>query len=124
MLKTIIIAVVVLVACAAAFLFLQTPKNVGDPSKFNRAFSTSEQETLRTTQITPQELSDANGENGHLAWIAINGVVYDVTGAKDWQAPKWHHGVTPGGDVTEAFLTSGHGVEHIAGLTVIGTYTP
>lgn len=44
----------------------------------------------QTTRVfTLQELATYNGQNGQPAYIAVDGVVYDVTGQPDW--PMGNH---------------------------------
>lgn len=53
--------------------------------------------------FTPQELSQHDGENGKPGYIAINDIVYDVSGVQLLKDGR-HHGVTPGSDVTDLFV--------------------
>ena len=41
--------------------------------------------------FTKDELAKYNGQNGQPAYVAIKGVVYDVSGKAAWQGGK-HHG--------------------------------
>ena len=41
--------------------------------------------------FTKDELAKYNGQNGQPAYVAIKGVVYDVSGQAAWQGGK-HHG--------------------------------
>lgn len=49
--------------------------------------------------FTLQELASFDGKNGNSAYVAVDGVVYDVTGSDDW----------PGGDHTPCNLDAAAG---------------
>lgn len=59
-----------------------------------------------TRQVLPrytiEELSKFNGVGGELAYVAINGTIYDVTSIKKWQSGT-HYGLMAGKDLTEFF---------------------
>lgn len=70
--------------------------------------------------FTAASLSKYNGQNGKPAYVAVNGVVYDVT-----HAPKWHNGqhvsgITAGQDLTQAIADSPHGTSVLKNLPVVG----
>ena len=67
--------------------------------------------------FTLQELAQHDGQNGTPAYLAINGVVYDVTTVQLLNDGR-HHGVTPGNDVTDQFV---HNKAILNRLQVIGT---
>ncbi|MHB1152376.1 MAG: cytochrome b5 domain-containing protein [Eubacteriales bacterium] len=52
--------------------------------------------------FTPQTLARYNGQNGFPAYVAINGVVYDVTNIPQW-AGAVHFSLTPGKDLTPEY---------------------
>jgi predicted heme/steroid binding protein len=53
--------------------------------------------------FTPQELSQFDGQNGNPGYIAINGIIYDVSEVQLLKDGR-HHGVIPGSDVTDLFV--------------------
>lgn len=69
--------------------------------------------------FTLSELKQYNGKNGNPAYIAVNGVVYDVTNAKDWSGGS-HHGYAAGQDLTQAIQQSPHGTSVLKSLPIIG----
>jgi predicted heme/steroid binding protein len=50
-----------------------------------------------------KDLAGYDGQNGAPGYIAIRGIVYDVTGVQLLKDGR-HHGVTPGNDVTDLFV--------------------
>lgn len=69
--------------------------------------------------FTLNELKKYNGQNGEPAYVAVDGTVYDVTNAKDWQNGT-HHGFSAGQDLTQAIKQSPHGTSVLSGLPVVG----
>lgn len=55
-----------------------------------------------TKSFTKQELAAYNGKNGSPAYVAVNGIVYDVTGSAAWGAAT-HFGLSAGNDLTAQF---------------------
>jgi predicted heme/steroid binding protein len=67
------------------------------------------------------ELATYNGDNGALAYIAVNGTVYDVTNAAEWEN-GWHKGMhLAGTDCTAAFADSPHSLSFLNSLPIVGT---
>ncbi|HPF87875.1 MAG TPA: cytochrome b5 domain-containing protein [Candidatus Limiplasma sp.] len=72
-------------------------------------------------RMTREELAQYDGKNGNPAYIAVDGVIYDVTNVPPWAGGN-HNGFTAGQDLTEEIKTvSPHGVSKLNGLTVVGT---
>lgn len=70
--------------------------------------------------FTLEELSEFNGKDGKPAYIAVDGVVYDVTDAGPWENGD-HNGFEAGKDLTEEIKNiSPHGVSKLKGLPVVG----
>lgn len=70
--------------------------------------------------LTAEELAKYNGVDGREAYVAINGVIYDVTDANDWSAGK-HYGVSAGKDLTSSFDTCHEEQQkYIESLPVVG----
>lgn len=69
--------------------------------------------------FTLEELKKYNGENGNLAYIAVDGTVYDVTNSKKWKSGK-HCNVSAGKDLSKEMETSPHGKEALKKLPMVG----
>ncbi|MDO5038362.1 cytochrome b5 domain-containing protein [Clostridium sp.] len=71
-------------------------------------------------EFTLGELSKYNGKNNNLAYVAIDGTVYDVTGVTGFNE-NGHFGVKAGTDVTESFYECHKGDKSIlSNLRIIG----
>lgn len=71
-------------------------------------------------ELTVEELTQYDGKDGQPAYIAIDGVIYDVTDVPQWKDGE-HNGFTAGNDLTEEIKTiSPHGVSKLKGLPVVG----
>ena len=55
------------------------------------------------------ELKTHDGKNGHTAYVALNGKVYDVTNVPAWKGGKHHKGMVAGADLTPFINSSPHG---------------
>ena len=81
------------------------------------------------TEQTPEEfpvftadtLAKYDGKDGNPAYVAINGVVYDVTAVPNWTGGL-HNGNTAGMDLTSALGKSPHGEKVLTDLPIVGTY--
>lgn len=70
--------------------------------------------------FTLDELAQYDGKNGNDAYVAVDGIVYDVTNAAKWQNGS-HYGVQAGTDCTTAISRSPHGTSVLDGLPIVGT---
>ena len=70
--------------------------------------------------LTLEELAKYNGKDGQPAYIAVDGVIYDVSNVPQW-ANGQHNGFEAGNDLSEEIKTiSPHGVSKLNGLPVVG----
>ena len=73
-----------------------------------------------TSDISISELGVYDGQNGNPAYVAVDGVVYDVTDNEAWAGGE-HVGEFPAGnDYTEEILSSPHGESVLENLPVVG----
>jgi predicted heme/steroid binding protein len=71
-------------------------------------------------EFTVDELKTFNGKNGHPAYIAVDGNVYDVTNVPSWSGGI-HQGYRAGQDLTDPIKNnSPHGVSKLKGIPIVG----
>ena len=76
-------------------------------------------ETTEELMLTLQELEAYNGENGAKAYVAYEGVIYDVTGVTQWKTGS-HGGNMVGTDITEKLNSAPHGVSKLDEVMAVG----
>lgn len=69
--------------------------------------------------FTPKTLARYNGQNGYPSYVAINGVVYDVTNIPQW-AGATHFSLTPGKDLTPEYTLCHNMREILYKLPTVG----
>ena len=75
-------------------------------------------------EFTVQELSQYNGKNGNPAYVAVNGIVYDLSNVVQWAGGS-HFGLNAGQDHTIEFAGCHLGMtERLQGLPVVGILLP
>ena len=70
--------------------------------------------------FTLEELAQYNGKNGNPAYVAVNGIVYDVTDVPAWEFLE-HFGVSAGNDLTTEFELCHGSPLILESLPVMGT---
>lgn len=71
-----------------------------------------------------EKLAEFNGQDGANAYVAVDGVVYNLTNSAAWTNGE-HNGVKAGTDATEAFKNSPHAEQteaFLAKLPVVGQF--
>lgn len=72
--------------------------------------------------FSQEELAEFDGQDGNRAYVAVDGVVYDMTNISAWEGGE-HNGVQAGTDATDAFMNeSPHEAEFLETLPVAGKY--
>lgn len=77
----------------------------------------------QTHTFTPDDLKNYNGQNGKPAYVAVNGLVYDVTNSDLWKAGvhKYCSDTTyAGADYSELINSSPHGADILKSFPVVG----
>jgi predicted heme/steroid binding protein len=81
---------------------------------------TSTETSTEPLSLTLEELAEFDGKNGKPAYIAVSGVIYDVTNSSRWTGGQ-HNGFLAGRDLTTQIQTlSPHGVSVLNGLPIVG----
>ena len=76
--------------------------------------------TAGELELTLEELAKYNGQNGQPAYVAVDGIIYDVTNAEPWKSGL-HNGFTAGKDLTNEIKTiSPHGVSKLQLVPKVG----
>lgn len=71
-------------------------------------------------ELTLEELAKYDGQEGRPAYVAVDGIIYDVTNVKPWAGGK-HNGFQAGKDLTKEIKTvSPHGVSRLQGVSQVG----
>lgn len=71
-------------------------------------------------ELTLEELAAYDGKNGNPAYVAVDGVIYEVTDVKAWNNGE-HNGYAAGQDLTDVISKAPHGDSVLKDLTVVGT---
>ena len=95
------------------------------PTASTTAGSTVSSQTAGSElQLTLEELSQYTGQNGKPAYIAVDGVIYDVTNVPQWKNGG-HNGFSAGKDLTKEIKTvSPHGISKLNGVPALGKLKP
>ncbi len=73
-----------------------------------------------TLELTLDQLKQFNGKDGNPAYIAVDGIIYDVTNERKWSNGT-HEGYGAGKDLTDAIKNkSPHGTKILNGVPVVG----
>ena len=73
-----------------------------------------------TLELTLDQLKQYDGKNGNPAYVAVDGVIYDVTNEPQWKNGE-HNGYSAGNDLTDIIKNkSPHGVTQLKGIPVVG----
>jgi predicted heme/steroid binding protein len=80
-----------------------------------------EEETTQTTVFNAQTLANYDGREGRAAYIAIDGVVYDVTSSPRWPNGQ-HNGFQAGQDLSRQIPQNHRADMRFERFPVVGTY--
>jgi len=69
--------------------------------------------------LSMDELSQFDGKDGNKSYIAVDGIIYDVSDVPQWIGGM-HRGFTAGMDVTDEVNKSPHGVSKLKGIKIVG----
>ena len=72
-----------------------------------------------SVEFTLEELSRYDGKDGKPAYIAVDGIVYDVTDHPSWNEGM-HSSVAAGQDISQQLKEAPHGESKLEGLKIVG----
>jgi predicted heme/steroid binding protein len=78
-------------------------------NEINSEYST---EKLPEQEFTLEELAEYNGTNGKPPYVAINGIVYDMSHIRPW-ASGTHFGLSAGNNLTAQFMGCHRGAQSV-----------
>lgn len=84
-------------------------------------FQTTQENNRDTNVFDAESIKAFDGKNGAKTYIAVDGVVYDVSEIPYWKNGQ-HHGVFAGRDVSLEFKFSPHTNDILNQAKVVGTY--
>jgi predicted heme/steroid binding protein len=117
--KALFIIVALILIFTVGYYIFKPKTEESEAEKLNRVISSEEQLIMAENVFSKEKLAQYNGKNGMEAYIAINGIVYDVS--KKWKNGQ-HHGLEAGKDLTKEFLESPHGHKTLGKLKIVGQY--
>ncbi len=110
--KNQIVIIVICLICFSIVAVCLVYKNSPAPQQ-----SQAERIAQANTRVfTLEELRKYDGQNGNPAYIAINGIVYDVTKDRHWKNGS-HHDFSAGKDLTADFP---HKASILAKVPIVG----
>ena len=96
-------------------------EETSDEESTEQETSNEESADEATLELTLEELSEYDGKDGNRAYVAVEGVIYDVTDLDEWQNGM-HNGVEAGNDLTDEIMNqSPHGTSTLSQAEVVGT---
>jgi len=82
--------------------------------------SEEEEATEEMLELTLAELSEYDGKDGNRAYVAVEGIIYDVTDLGAWNNGM-HNGVSAGKDLTDEIMNqSPHGTSTLSRAEKVG----
>lgn len=75
---------------------------------------------VTTLELTLEDLKAFNGQNGQPAYVAVDGIIYDMSDSNFWKNGQ-HNGFQAGQDLTEVIKNqSPHGVKNLERVPKVG----
>lgn len=108
------IAGLLLVACA--------PDTVEDSETTSSESVSVSSSAAEMQTFTLEELSQYTGKDGQPGYVAVDGVVYDVTNVETWKDGEHQMGLTAGNELSEEINSSPHGKQVLEGLPIVGEF--
>ena len=104
-----------------AVFFMFAGCSANDAAPTDAADTKTEDMTANTQEmnLTIEELKQYNGQDGMPAYVAYDGVIYDVSDDPQWTTGT-HGGNMAGTDITEKLNNAPHGTSKLNGLDEVG----
>ncbi len=116
--RAFLIAVAIFLLLMSTGCTPQPPTNAASDSAQPTAASDSTQSPQ--LELTLEELAAYDGKGGNPAYIAVDGVIYDVSGSSRWRNGE-HNGYSAGQDLTEQIKSiSPHGLSVLTRMPAVG----
>lgn len=103
-----------LVACA--------PDTVEDSETTSSESVSVSSSAAEMQTFTLEELSQYTGKDDQPGYVAVDGVVYDVTNVEAWKDGEHQMGLTAGNELSEEINSSPHGKQVLEGLPIVGEF--
>lgn len=110
-----ILVLVLMVGCTTS------NDNVDDTAMEDKTVETTTDTSMEEgeLELTLEELKQYDGQNGNPAYVAVDGIIYDVTTFAKWAGGK-HNGHFAGNDLSNVIDTAPHGRSKLKILPVVG----
>ncbi len=99
----------------------ESSSNTDNATTTTQSATSTTDSTTSSQTFTLEDLKQYNGQNGAAAYVAVDGIVYDVTNAKGWENGEHQSGIVAGADLTDDLAKSPHGDSVLGDLPVVGT---
>ena len=77
---------------------------------------------MNDTIFNQKTLAQFNGQDGQPAYVAVDGIVYDLSEIGPWAGGKHYKGLKAGQDLTDFFANSHHTPKTLKSVPQVGTY--
>lgn len=102
-------------------LLVVVPKTTATKPITTTAPATTGSTGVNGTVFTLEALAKYNGENGQPAYVAVDGIVYDVSALSEWSGGLHYRGIEAGKDLSVEILSSPHGKSILKRAVIVGT---
>ena len=92
-----------------------------DDSESNDSNTSVDEEESTDDVFKTETLAYYDGKEGRPAYVAVDGIVYDLTNSDYWRNGSHYGGVTAGKDLTSQFANQ-HGDNRLARFPIVGTF--
>lgn len=97
----------------------ESSSNNSQSSTQNKSEEPKQSTESQQKEYTLEELKKYNGKSGNLAYVAVDGKIYDVTNNKKWKSGM-HEGMSAGQDISKAIQSSPHGKDILKEVPMVG----